>query len=88
MPTHASILAWKSPGQRSLEGYGPWSCRELGMTERLHFFTSKHYWSGLPFATPRDLPDPGIEPVSFVSPALAGEFFTTSATWKALLRYN
>ena len=48
------------------------------MTERLHFFTSKHYWSGLPFATPRDLPDPGIEPVSFVSPALAGEFFTTS----------
>ena len=30
-----------------------------------------------------DLPDPGIEPASLVSPALAGEFFTTSATWEA-----
>ena len=32
-----------------------------------------------------DLPDPGIEPVSLMSPALAGGFFTTSATWEALL---
>ena len=31
----------------------------------------------------RDLPDSGIEPVSHISPALAGEFFTTSATWEA-----
>ena len=30
----------------------------------------------------RDLPDPGIEPAS---PALAGEFFTTSTTWEAHL---
>ena len=34
-------------------------------------------WSGLPFPTPRDLPNPGIKPVFFVSPALAGKFFTT-----------
>ena len=27
-----------------------------------------------------DLPDPGIEPVSLMSPALAGRFFTTNAT--------
>ena len=27
-----------------------------------------------------DLPDPGIEPVSLMSPTLAGEFFTTSTT--------
>ena len=33
----------------------------------------------------RDLPDPGIEPVSLRSPALAAEFFTTSATWQALV---
>ena len=32
----------------------------------------------------RDLPDPGIEPASLMSPALAGRFFTTSATWEAL----
>ena len=31
-----------------------------------------------------DLPDPGIEPASLVSPALADRFFTTSATWEAL----
>ena len=37
----------------------------------------------LPFPLPGDLPDPGIEPVSLVSPALAGGFFTTSATWEA-----
>ena len=30
-----------------------------------------------------DLPDSGIEPASLMSPALAGGFFTTSATWEA-----
>ena len=30
-----------------------------------------------------DIPDPGIEPTSFMSPALAGGFYTTSATWEA-----
>ena len=33
---------------------------------------------------PGDLPDPGIEPVSLLSAALADRFFTTSATWEAL----
>ena len=32
-----------------------------------------------------NLPDPGIEPASIRSPALAGRFFTASATWEALL---
>ena len=32
---------------------------------------------------PTALPDPGIELVSFGSPALAGGFFTTSTTWEA-----
>ena len=27
--------------------------------------------------------NPGIEPVSLMSPALAGEFFITTATWEA-----
>ena len=33
-------------------------------------------WSGLPFPTPGNLPDPGIETASLVSPALAGRCFT------------
>ena len=33
-------------------------------------FPRKSYWSGLPFPSPGDLPDPGIEPVSPMSPAL------------------
>ena len=41
-------------------------------------FPRQEYWNGLPFSSPRDLPDPRIEPTSLVSPALAGEFFTTS----------
>ena len=39
----------------------------------------QEYWSGVPFPSPEDLPDPGMEPASLVSPALAGGFFTTSA---------
>ena len=46
-------------------------------------FFRQEYWSELPCPLPGDLPDPGIEPVSLVSPASAGEFFTTSATWEA-----
>ena len=37
-------------------------------------------WSGLPCPPPGDLPQPGIAPVSLMSPALAGELFTTSAS--------
>ena len=32
---------------------------------------------------PGGLPNPGMEPPSFMSPALAGKLFTTSATWEA-----
>ena len=37
-------------------------------------FSRQEYWSGWPFPSPGDLPDPGIE---LVSPALVGRFFTT-----------
>ena len=47
-------------------------------------FPRQEYWSGLPFPTPGDLPDPGIEPASLLSSALAGRFFTTSDTLEAL----
>ena len=39
-------------------------------------FSRQEYWSGLPFPSLEDLPDPGIKPES---PSLAGEFFTTAA---------
>ena len=41
-------------------------------------FSGQEAWSKLPFPTPGDLSDLGIE---FMSPTLAGEFCTTSATW-------
>ena len=47
-------------------------------------FSRQEYWSGLPFPPPGDLPDSGIEPVSLVSPVLAGGFFTTSTAWETL----
>ena len=37
-------------------------------------FSRQEYWSGLPFSPPADLPDPGIELASPLSPALAGRF--------------
>ena len=42
-------------------------------------------WSGLPLPSPGDLSNPGMEPMSPVSPALAGKFFYHCATWEALL---
>ena len=48
-------------------------------------FSRQEYWNGLQFPTPRDLPDPGIEPTSLVSPALAGGFFTSRTTWEAYI---
>ena len=38
-------------------------------------FSRQEYWSGLPFLLPGDLSDPGIQPASLASPALAGGFF-------------
>ena len=46
-------------------------------------FSRQEYWSGLPCTPPRDLPNPGIESLFLVSPALAGRFCTTSTTWEA-----
>ena len=45
-------------------------------------FSRQEYWSGLPFPTPGDLPDPGMEPTSPLSSTLAGGFFTTEPSGK------
>ena len=47
-------------------------------------FSRQEYWSGLPCLLPGDLPDPGIKPMSLVSPALAGGFFTIEPPGKPI----
>ena len=48
-------------------------------------FSQQGHWSGLPFPSPGDLPNPGIELAALMSLALAGGFFTTRAAWEAPL---
>ena len=45
-------------------------------------FSTQEYWSALPFPSPEDLPDPGIESVF---PTLAGRFFTSEPPGKPSL---
>ena len=52
MAPHSSTLAWKTPW--TVAYYAPPS---IG-------FSRQEYWSGLPFPSPEDLPDPGIKPRS------------------------
>ena len=47
-------------------------------------FSRQAHWSGMPCSSSGVLPDPRIESGSLMSPVLASEFFTTSATWEAL----
>ena len=47
-------------------------------------FSRQEYCSGLPCPPVGNLPNPGIKPMSLASPALAGRFFTTVATWVPL----
>ena len=52
-------------------------------------FSRQEYWSGLPFPTQMNFPNPGMEPASLVSSALTGRFFTNCTTWgnKDLTKY-
>ena len=68
MAIHSSILAWEIPWTEE-----PGELQSMG-------FSRQEYWSGLPFLPPEDLPHPGTEPLSLMSPALAGKLFTTRTT--------
>ena len=46
-------------------------------------FFRQEYWSGLPVPSPGDLPDPGIEAMSPVSPALQANSLSTELFWRA-----
>ena len=52
MATHSSILVWRIPWTEE-----PGGLQSMG-------FPRQEYWSGLPFPSPGDLPDPGTEPGS------------------------
>ena len=58
----------------------PWTVARQGPLS-MGSSRQKH-WSGLLCSPLEDLPDPGIEPMSLMSLALAGGFFTTGATWE------
>ena len=46
----------------------------------------QEYWCGLPYTPPGDLPDPGVQPMSLMSPTMAGGIFTISTPWRAHVR--
>ena len=50
-------------------------------------FSRQEYWSRLPFPSPGDLPDPGIELACLMSAALAGIFFSTKP-WQQIIANN
>ena len=62
----------------------PKDCSPPGSS--VHGFSRQEYWSGLPFPTPGVLPNPGIRPVSLVSPALAGRFLSLAPPGKSFSR--
>ena len=85
MATHSSIFAWRIPMDKGvwwalvhevaksrtrLSDFTSWT---VALQAPLSVeFSKQEYWSELPFPPPGDLPDPGIEPMSLVSPALTG----------------
>ena len=51
-----------------------WGTRDCSPPVSLSMeFSKQEYWSGLPFPSPGDLPNPGIEPTSLASPALQAD---------------
>ena len=70
MATHSSILAWSIP----------WTVGHQAPMSMV--FSRREYWTWLPFPPPGDHRDPGTDPKSVVSPAVAGGFFTTKPPGK------
>ena len=61
----------------------PWTiARQASLSMGL---SRQEYWSGLPFSSPQNLPDPGIEPMSANVSCIVGRIFTYWATWEALI---
>ena len=76
---------WASVVSDSLRPYGPLTTRLFcpGDSPGKNTGVGCHALLPNPGISSQSLPNPGIEPRSLMSPALAGGFFTTSATWEA-----
>ena len=59
-----------------------WPCTITYQAPLSMGFSRQEYWSGLPCPPPGDLPNPGIKPMSLMSPMLAGNIFTNTITWE------
>jgi len=77
---HVGVCWVASVVSNSLWPCRPWPTRLLCPWDS----PGKNTGMGLPCPPPGDLPNPGIESTSLTSSAMAGRFFTTSATWEAL----
>ena len=77
MPNENMYSVWLV-AQSCLTLCSPMDCSPPGSSA--HELSRQEYWSGVPFPTPGDLPNPRIEPGSIASPALTSRFFTTRAT--------
>ena len=63
----------------------PMGCSPPGSSVHEILQAIKLEWIAMPSS--RDVPNPGVKPMSLTSPALAGRFFTTSTTWEAPIEY-
>ena len=99
MATHPSLHAWEIPRTEEPSGLQlvhecsvmsnslqPQRLQHQNQTPLSEGFSRQEYWSGLPFPTPGDLPDPRIEPASLTSPTLASRFFTTESPGKPFVK--
>ena len=71
---------WCMCTQLCLTLCGPMECSLPGSSVHGIFQARILGWIAIPYSG--DLPNPGTEPMSPSSPALAGRFFTTSTTWE------
>ena len=71
-----NLQIFKSMGSVMSDSTSPWTVAHQAPLSMK--FSRQEYWSGLPIISPGELPDPGIEPISLMSAALASGFFTTS----------
>ena len=85
---HIQYLSWKAaahvPALSCVRLFcNPMDCNAPGSTVHRSFWARILGWLVISYSG--DLPDPGIEPTSLASPALADRFFTIGATWETLV---
>ena len=86
-PVQCCAYVCAKPLQSCLILCNPMNCGQPGFS--VHgILQEQEHCSGLPCSPPGDLPNPGIETMSLMSPELTGGFLTTSATWEAPVLYQ